>query len=52
MGNINITGTAKEKLEVLAKDDDRTPSGMAQRLINEEFRNRKGLKVGVKDNDN
>lgn len=44
MGNVNVSATAKERLEEMALDDDRKQSDMATHLINKEWRSRKGYK--------
>lgn len=46
MGNLNVTGEAKERLVEMAKEDDRNESAQLQHLIHKEFRSRRNLKAG------
>ena len=49
MGNVNVTGDAVEYLEIMKQEDDRTKSGLVNHLIKKEFRDRRSLKIQVRD---
>jgi len=52
MGNLNVTQDAKEKLEEMAKFENRKVSNMAQHAIHEYYKNEfRGRKIIKDEND-
>ena len=44
MGNVNVTGKELERLKEMAIEDEDNPSTANRKLINKEWRSRKGFK--------